>query len=162
MNADYHFASFDRRENRHSLEIVDRKEIAHFQELLNAPFLNGQFSRGFLGSEQKRSGANRLPEFVPESPLQKGSLGVIFSPSNYRENAHSKSANFKGRHSGGHLLGRPLLFTSEFPRSEHGIRGNGPLRRENGPSRKGNAALTLMGSFGHPTMVENSPSRKAH
>ena len=65
------------------------------------------------GSEQKRPGANRPPEFVPESPLQKGSLGVIFSPRNYRENAHSKSANFEGRHSGGHLLGRPLLFTSD-------------------------------------------------
>ena len=43
-----------------------------------------------FGSEQKRPGANRPPEFVPESPLQ------------------------KGRHSGGHLLGRPLLFTSEI------------------------------------------------
>ena len=67
-----------------------------------------------LGSEQKRPGANRPPEFVPESPLQKGVFGShIFSPRNYRENAHSKSANFEGRHSGGHLLGRPLLFTSD-------------------------------------------------
>ena len=62
-----------------------------------------------FGSEQKRPGANRPPEFVPE----RGSLGVIFSPRNYRENAHSKSANFEGRRSGGHLLGRPLVFTSE-------------------------------------------------
>ena len=46
-------------------------------------------------------------------PSKKGSLGVIFSPRNYRENAHSKSANFEGRHSGGHLLGRPLLFTCD-------------------------------------------------
>ena len=34
------------------------------------------------------------------------------------ENAHSKSANFEGRHSGGHLLGRPLLFTSETRKEE--------------------------------------------
>ena len=67
-----------------------------------------------IGSEQKRPGANRPPEFVPESPLQKGVFGgMIFSPRNYGENAHSKSANFEGRHSGGHLLGRPLLFTSD-------------------------------------------------
>ena len=33
-----------------------------------------------LGSEQKRPGANRPPEFVPESPLQKGVFGShIFS-----------------------------------------------------------------------------------
>ena len=31
-----------------------------------------------FGSEQKRPGANRPPEFVPESPLQKGFSGVIF------------------------------------------------------------------------------------
>ena len=49
---------------------------------------------------------------------QKGSLGVIFSPRSYRANAHSKSANFEGRHSGGHLLGRPLLFTSDTLYSE--------------------------------------------
>ena len=48
-----------------------------------------------IGSEQKRPGANRPPEFVPESPLQKGSLGVIFSPRSYRGNAHSKSANLR-------------------------------------------------------------------
>ena len=39
---------------------------------------------------------------------------ILFSPRTYRKNAHSKSANFEGRHSGGHLLGRPLLFTPEF------------------------------------------------
>ena len=33
-----------------------------------------------FGSEQKRPGANRPPEFVPESPLQKGVFGShIFS-----------------------------------------------------------------------------------
>ena len=33
--------------------------------------------KGFhkFGSEQKRPGANRPPEFVPESPLQKGVFG---------------------------------------------------------------------------------------
>ena len=66
-----------------------------------------------FGSKQKRPGAKGPPEFVPESPLQKGSLGVVFSPRNQRENVHAKSANFEGRRSGGHLLGRPLLFTSE-------------------------------------------------
>ena len=40
--------------------------------------------------------------------------------SSYRENAHPKSANFEGRHSGGHLLGRPLLFTSEDKRGQNG------------------------------------------
>ena len=79
-----------------------------------------------IGSEQKCPGANRPPEFVPESPLQKGSLGVIFSPRNYRENAHSKSANFEGRHSGGHLLGRPLLITSDIILSDFpGFSGQG-------------------------------------
>ena len=33
-----------------------------------------------FGSEQKRPGANRPPEFVPESPLQKGVFGShVFS-----------------------------------------------------------------------------------
>ena len=64
--------------------------------------------RKTIGSEQKRPGANRPPEFVPESPSKKGSLGVIFSPRNYRENAHSKSANFEGRHWG--PLARPAPF----------------------------------------------------
>ena len=61
-------------------------------------------------SDRERIGRQHLSQKVPS---KKGSLGVIFSPRNYRENAHSKSANFEGRHSGGHLLGRPLLFTSE-------------------------------------------------
>ena len=38
---------------------------------------------------------------------------VFWCGKTHRENAHSKSANFEGRHSGGHLLGRLLLFTSE-------------------------------------------------
>ena len=61
-------------------------------------------------SARERIGRQNLSQKVPS---KKGSLGVMFSPRNYRENAHSKSANFEGRHSGGHLLGRPLLFTSE-------------------------------------------------
>ena len=36
------------------------------------PFLPTPFAN--IGSEQKRPGANRPPEFVPESPLQKGAL----------------------------------------------------------------------------------------
>ena len=43
-----------------------------------------------------------------------------------------------------------------------GIRGNGPLRSENGPLWKGNAPLALMGSFQAPHHVENGPSKKAH
>ena len=62
-------------------------------------------------STRERIGRQDLSQKVPS---EKGSLGVIFSPRNYRENAHSKSANFEGRHSGGHLLGRPLLFTSDL------------------------------------------------
>ena len=68
-------------------------------------------------SAWERIGRQNLSQKVPS---KKGSLGVIFSPRSYRENAHSKSANFEGRHSGGHLLGRPLLFTSDelFPTSQ--------------------------------------------
>ena len=65
---------------------------------------------GVNESARERIGRQNLSQKVPS---KKGSLGVIFSPRNYRENAHSKSANFEGRHSGGHLLGRPLLFTSD-------------------------------------------------
>ena len=65
---------------------------------------------GVNKSARERRGRQNLSQKVPS---KKGSLGVVFSPRNYRENAHSKSANFEGRHSGGHLLGRPLLFTSE-------------------------------------------------
>ena len=83
-------------------------------QLINSPF----FARhqvftllsGVNKSARERIGRQNLSQKVPS---KKGSLGVIFSPRKYRENAHSKSANFERRHSGGHLLGRPLLFTSE-------------------------------------------------
>ena len=65
---------------------------------------------GVNKSAREQIGRQNLSQKVPS---KKGSWGVIFSPRNYRENAHSKSANFEGRHFGGHLLGRPLLFTSE-------------------------------------------------
>ena len=68
------------------------------------------YDSGVNKSARERIGRQDLSQEVPS---KKGSLGVMFSPRNYRENAHSKSANFEGRHSGGHLLGRPLLFTSE-------------------------------------------------
>ena len=55
-------------------------------------------------SARERTGRQNLSQKVPS---KKGSLGVIFSPSNQRENAPSKSANFEARRSGGHLLGRP-------------------------------------------------------
>ena len=73
---------------------------------------------GVNKSARERIGRQNLSQKVPP---KKGSLGVIFSPRNYRENAHSKSANFEGRHSGGHLLGRPLFFTPELslPRFGH-------------------------------------------
>ena len=62
-------------------------------EILTAPLQIGTHNVGFsaqisrlkraretIGSEQKRPGANRPPEFVPESPLQKGVFGShIFS-----------------------------------------------------------------------------------
>ena len=70
----------------------------------------GSRGSGVNKSARERIGRQNLSQKVPS---KKGSLGVIFSPRNYRQNAHSKSANFEGRHSGGHLLGRPLLFTSE-------------------------------------------------
>ena len=45
-----------------------------------------------FGSEQKRPGANRPPEFVPESPLQKGlSLGVILSSKELSGKAHTQN-----------------------------------------------------------------------
>ena len=69
------------------------------------------FLSGVNKSARERIGRQNLSQ---KFPSKKGSLGVIFSPRNDRENAHSKSANFEGRHSGGHLLGRPLLFTSDF------------------------------------------------
>ena len=76
-------------------------------DLLSAPkiIISGA-NKSARGSESAARICSR------KSPLQKGVLGVIFSPRNQRENAHSKSANFEGRHSGGHLLGRPLLFTA--------------------------------------------------
>ena len=40
--------------------------------------VRGRFD--FLGSRQKRPGANRPPEFVPESPLQKGVFGSHIFP----------------------------------------------------------------------------------
>ena len=61
------------------------------------------------GSGQKRPGANRPPEFVPESPSKKGSCESYFLRRNYRENAHSKSANFEGRTLWGPLA-RPAPF----------------------------------------------------
>ena len=66
---------------------------------------------GVNKSARERIGRQNLFQKVPS---KKGSLGVIFSPRNYRENAHSKSANFEVRHSGGRLLSRPLLFTSDI------------------------------------------------
>ena len=66
-----------------------------------------------IGSEQKRPERIGRQNLSQKVPSKKGSLGVIFSLRSYRENAHSKSANFEGRHSWGHLLGRPLLFTSD-------------------------------------------------
>ena len=71
----------------------------------------GQKWREGGGGHRERILRQNLSQKVPS---KKGSLGLIFSPRNYRENAHSKSANFEGRHSGGHLLGRPLLFPSEY------------------------------------------------
>ena len=56
------------------------------------------FDRGVNKSARERLGRQNLSQKVPS---KKGSLGVIFSPRCYRENAHSKSANFEGRHSGG-------------------------------------------------------------
>ena len=47
------------------------------------------------------------------------------------------------------------LFSTGFSRGKtahQGIRGNSPLRSENGPLRRGNAPLMLMGSF------QSSPS----
>ena len=71
---------------------------------------NNKQESGVNKSARERIGRQNLSQKVPS---KKGSLGVIFSPRNYREKAHSKSTTFEGRHSGGHLLGRPLLFTSE-------------------------------------------------
>ena len=86
-----------------------------FQENFEIPpgfFGDGKIrSSGVNKSARERIGRQNLSQKVPS---KKGSLGVMFSPRNYRENAHSKSANFEGRHSGGHLLGRPF---SLLPRS---------------------------------------------
>ena len=80
------------------------------------PFFPAHFS-GVNKSARERIGRQNLSQKVPS---KKGSLRVIFSPTSYRENAPSKSANFEGRHSGGHLLCRPLLFTSEFSTKKNG------------------------------------------
>ena len=103
--------------------------------LLRWPQKNREIASAFWGYPQKsgvnksareRRGRQNLSQKVPS---KKGSLGVIFSPRNYRENAHSKFANFEGRRSGGHMLGRPLLLTSEKTqeaRSDHGRPSFGP------------------------------------
>ena len=56
-------------------------------------------------SARERIGRQTVSQKVPS---KKGSLGVIFSPRNCRENAHAKSANSEGRHSG--PLARPAPF----------------------------------------------------
>ena len=94
--------------------------------------------RGKIGQKiQDNSGVNKSARerigrqnWSQKVPSKKRSLGVIFPPRSYRENAHSKSANFEERHSGGHLLGRPLLFTSGQPRPEMGKTGQ--EERKNG------------------------------
>ena len=73
--------------------------------------MNFSIFSGVNKSARERIGRQTLSQKVPS---KKRYLGVMFSPRNYRENARSKSANFEGRHSGGHLLGRPLLFTSDL------------------------------------------------
>ena len=83
--------------------------FSHFLSIL-VSFVGGQKNSGVNKSARERIGRQNLSQKVLS---KKGSLGVIFSPRKYRENTHSKSANFEGRHSGGHLLGRPLLFTSK-------------------------------------------------
>ena len=67
---------------------------------------------GVNKSARERRGRQNLS---PKVPSKKGSLGVISSPRNHREKEQSKSASFERRHSGGHLLGRPLLFTADIP-----------------------------------------------
>ena len=64
--------------------------------------------------KKARKSSKAKSKEIQKNKAKKIRVEVTFSPKNYRENAHSKSANFEGRHSGGHLLGRPLLFTSEF------------------------------------------------
>ena len=89
-------------------------------------FWEGSFVRfswtlfsGVNKSARERIGRQNLSQKVPSS------LGVTFSPRNYRENAHSKSANFEG-----HLLGRPLLFTSDlFPRPPPPMASFSDIRR---------------------------------
>ena len=73
-------------------------------------FCGSSGGSGVDKSARERIGRQNLSQKVPS---KKGSLGVIFFRRNYRENAHTKSANFEGRLSETHLLGRPLLFTSE-------------------------------------------------
>ena len=54
----------------HFLEAIFRWHLL----FLVTPKFRGkiQWKNSVIGSEQKRPGANRPPEFVPESPLQKG------------------------------------------------------------------------------------------
>ena len=84
-------------------------EISGHSKTTNRQFTDNYKISGVNKSARERIGRQNLSQKVRS---RKGSLRVIFSPRNYRGNAHSKSANFEGRHSGGHLLGRPLLFTS--------------------------------------------------
>ena len=109
---------------------------------------------GVNKSARERIGHQKLSQKVPS---KKGSLGVIFSPRNYRESAHSKSANFEGRHSGGHLLGRPLLFTSDFHSGpEKGVITKGAFSLEASQKKKSlyslefiweNARVPLVGGY---------------
>ena len=56
--------------------------------LISEPRLS---TSGVNKSARERIGRQNFSQKVPS---KKGSLGVIFSPRNYRENAHSKSAKF--------------------------------------------------------------------
>ena len=82
--------------------------------LMNSPGVQNCISNIHLSGVNK-SARERIgrQNFSQKVPSKKGFLGVIFSPRTCRENAHSKSADFEGRHSGGHLLGQPLFFPSD-------------------------------------------------
>ena len=81
-----------------------------------------------VGSKQKRPGAKGPPEFAPESPSKRGVFGSHIFSKESEGKGTLKICEFWGRHSGGHLLGRPLFLLpiqgSKSPNREKVVLGS--------------------------------------
>ena len=107
-----------------------KKGVFEAPKLVSTKTLLLRHYSGVNKSARERIGRQNLSQKVPS---KKGSLGVIFSPGNERENAHSKSANYWGK-----TLWRPLARTAPFVHFR-GLWSSEPPKR----GQKTGAAQTL-------------------